>query len=241
MTTVIAHRGEWGAEVKENSHLAIHNACRRGFAVETDVRMTQDGRLVLSHDPDLKRIYQLPTLIKDYKREALGLLCPLGVALQEAISAKTKLFLHIKELAGLQAALAEVDRYAAMQQCVFFADGSNTVTLVRRCREIVATARVAVHLRSPQEYNQWGGLPVDVYWLDEELGPWITLECLQEMQVRQRMVCIVSPEILGLVQRGSDLYNKWVQWSSIAAVGICTDYPSHLKAILQRSDRRRRP
>lgn len=53
---LIAHRGE-SREAPENTLAAINLAWTRGaLAVEIDVRMTADGAMVVSHDPDTRRI-----------------------------------------------------------------------------------------------------------------------------------------------------------------------------------------
>lgn len=58
LTTPIAHRGLHDAEQKipENSYAAFSRAMQEGYAVETDVRLTRDGKLILFHDDDLFRM-----------------------------------------------------------------------------------------------------------------------------------------------------------------------------------------
>src|SRR5438309_3583712 len=52
----IAHRGA-SADAPENTMRAIDLAWRQGVdAVEIDVRLTRDGRLVLCHDEDAQRV-----------------------------------------------------------------------------------------------------------------------------------------------------------------------------------------
>jgi glycerophosphoryl diester phosphodiesterase len=54
---VLAHRGLPGADRPENSVAAVRAAFAGGAdGVEVDVRLTADGVLVLSHDPDLHRV-----------------------------------------------------------------------------------------------------------------------------------------------------------------------------------------
>ncbi|MFS0725295.1 RICIN domain-containing protein [Paenibacillus sp. 1P07SE] len=46
-----AHRGAWGNDIPENSIMAINRAAELKFEmVELDVKMTQDGQLILMHD-----------------------------------------------------------------------------------------------------------------------------------------------------------------------------------------------
>ncbi|WP_227712842.1 glycerophosphodiester phosphodiesterase [Nanchangia anserum] len=52
-----AHRGGAG-EVVENSDIAVaRTAARAGWRLETDVRLSADGHIVLSHDANLRRAW----------------------------------------------------------------------------------------------------------------------------------------------------------------------------------------
>lgn len=55
---LIAHRGLHNAEkgIPENSLPAFEAACQAGYAIETDVHITQDGQAIVFHDHDLKRM-----------------------------------------------------------------------------------------------------------------------------------------------------------------------------------------
>jgi glycerophosphoryl diester phosphodiesterase len=56
----IAHRGYHGdfdnEIIPENTIRAAEEACQRGYAIEGDVRITKDGRLLWFHDSNLKRM-----------------------------------------------------------------------------------------------------------------------------------------------------------------------------------------
>lgn len=68
---IIAHRG-FSSRYPENTFESFDAAIAAGADfVETDVRMTSDGVLVCSHDPDLKRIAGLDTKIADTTSEVL--------------------------------------------------------------------------------------------------------------------------------------------------------------------------
>lgn len=51
-----AHRGLYGNGVPENSLLAFELACQRGCGIELDVQLSRDGKVVVFHDGDLKRM-----------------------------------------------------------------------------------------------------------------------------------------------------------------------------------------
>lgn len=52
----IAHRGLHGSGVPENSMAAFRRAIDKGLAIELDIRMTKDCRLVVFHDANLIRM-----------------------------------------------------------------------------------------------------------------------------------------------------------------------------------------
>lgn len=57
----IAHRGLHGVDssggvVPENSLAAFRRAAEKGCAIETDIHLTQDGRVAVFHDDDLNRM-----------------------------------------------------------------------------------------------------------------------------------------------------------------------------------------
>ncbi|MDR2201881.1 MAG: glycerophosphodiester phosphodiesterase [Clostridiales bacterium] len=52
----IAHRGLHNAEAPENSLEAFGKAIENGFAIELDVRLTDDGEVVVFHDDSLTRM-----------------------------------------------------------------------------------------------------------------------------------------------------------------------------------------
>ena len=56
--TMIAHRGLFDnhSEAPENSLAAFRKAVDQGFGIELDVQLTKDGKLVVFHDFDLKRM-----------------------------------------------------------------------------------------------------------------------------------------------------------------------------------------
>jgi glycerophosphoryl diester phosphodiesterase len=53
----IAHRGLWASgRAPENSLAAFQRACRAGYGIELDVRLSSDGEAMVLHDADLKRM-----------------------------------------------------------------------------------------------------------------------------------------------------------------------------------------
>lgn len=61
-----AHRGYHGKDLApENSILAYKEAIRRGFGVELDVHLMQDGNLAVIHDASLLRTAGADVLVED--------------------------------------------------------------------------------------------------------------------------------------------------------------------------------
>lgn len=61
----IAHRGLWGEEISENSEAAFSVAIENGYPIETDVRLTKDGRLACFHDDSLLRMTGVDALVRE--------------------------------------------------------------------------------------------------------------------------------------------------------------------------------
>jgi len=71
MTTWISHRG-FTEEATENTAKAFLAAIGHGFDhLETDLRTTRDGQIVLCHDPDLSRVSGRQANVHDLTRKEL--------------------------------------------------------------------------------------------------------------------------------------------------------------------------
>lgn len=63
---LIAHRGlHYKKEVPENSLLAISKAVEKSYNIEFDITITSDGKIVVFHDEDLKRLCGTSKFIED--------------------------------------------------------------------------------------------------------------------------------------------------------------------------------
>lgn len=68
---LIAHRGLHSDAIPENSLAAFKAAAKSGYAIELDVRLTADCRLVVFHDEDLKRMCNVEGKISHFTYEQL--------------------------------------------------------------------------------------------------------------------------------------------------------------------------
>ena len=62
---IVYHRGKHDSEIKENSLTAIKRAVDDNLAIECDVRLTKDEKVVVSHDDSLKRVFGVDKLISE--------------------------------------------------------------------------------------------------------------------------------------------------------------------------------
>ena len=71
--TFVAHRGYFdnASNAPENSLAAFSKAVDHGFAVELDVQLTVDGKLVVFHDADLKRMCGDDRILRECTYEEL--------------------------------------------------------------------------------------------------------------------------------------------------------------------------
>lgn len=69
---ILSHRGLTAVDRPENTAAAVAAAFDTGaHGVEVDLRLTADGVLCLSHDPDLRRLTGLPLAVADSPWQAL--------------------------------------------------------------------------------------------------------------------------------------------------------------------------
>ena len=104
--TMIAHRGLFDnhSEAPENSLAAFRKAVDQGFGIELDVQLTKDGKLVVFHDFDLKRMCgihkKLTELtyaeLEQYSLKGSTEKIPLFSAVLDLIAGRTPLVVEIK-------------------------------------------------------------------------------------------------------------------------------------------------
>lgn len=133
----IAHRG--GALLAaENTAEAFRAAATAGAAiVETDLRLSADGRLVCLHDADLSRIAQDSRRVADTELATLRRLVPGLLTLDEALdhSAPLGLLLDVKLLdpAALPPILTALAARGALRRCVL---GLRDLALLAEARRL---------------------------------------------------------------------------------------------------------
>jgi glycerophosphoryl diester phosphodiesterase len=62
---LIAHRGCYGQAIAENSAAALEEAIRRRyFMVEVDLRVSEDGKIIVHHDASFRRLFGVDALVR---------------------------------------------------------------------------------------------------------------------------------------------------------------------------------
>jgi len=72
LLTPYAHRGLHDEDTPENSLPAFEKASERGFGIELDIRLTKDGKVVVFHDDDLKRMCKSNATVADLTYKELS-------------------------------------------------------------------------------------------------------------------------------------------------------------------------
>ncbi len=106
----IAHRGLHDENIPENSFSAFRAAVAYGLPIETDVRLSQDGKIVVFHDDSLLRMTGANLLVENCTAEDLSVLhlggkeerIPLFSDFLKEIDGKVPLLIEIKNMPSVK-------------------------------------------------------------------------------------------------------------------------------------------
>ena len=116
--TLISHRGVYNEKIAENTAAAAEEAIRRGYGMmETDLRRSADGRIVIQHDATFKRICGVNRQVSELTwaeirnlKATIGGERPLEFAeIARIAKGRIGLWLDIKELAADRVFLSEIE------------------------------------------------------------------------------------------------------------------------------------
>lgn len=180
---VAAHRG-YSSVFPENTMAAFEGALQLGVDyLEMDVQMTKDGRIVVFHDLELRRVTGCEGAVSDYTLEELSAMDAGGwfsdayageripdlkQVLELVRYSKVKLYLELKDIGAAKGFVKKVYRAVEeadlMERCVF---ASFRYEYLRQLKELDPGCRVLYNTLSgradlPEEF------PADFYGLSEE-------------------------------------------------------------------------
>lgn len=146
MPLIIAHRG-FSGRYPENTIAAVRAAIRLGVdAVEIDVQQTRDGRLIVFHDQNLRRVARRPERIGDMDWSSLRRLRLAIPTLEQVLRAcrhKTRLFIEIKR-ADPVAVAGMIHRQRMSRQVTVMCFSAERLRCFRQCApEIETVALIA--------------------------------------------------------------------------------------------------
>ena len=140
MVVTVAHRGASGHAL-ENTMQAFKKAIEIGAdIIECDVRITNDGKLVVIHDADLKRTTQGEGLVKELTLDELHkiktLNCekvPLLEDVLRFLNGKCVIKIDIKEKGFEEEILNSLDRYSMREHAIITTE---LPTVIKRTRKL---------------------------------------------------------------------------------------------------------
>ncbi len=156
---VIAHRGG-AAEVPENTWSAVQHVADLGLEwMETDLRRSADGVVILSHDPDLGRTAGCARAIKDMTWDELKV-----VDAGDGIP-RLRLNIDLKEAPAAQDTLQVVRAAQALERVRFASFSARRLAMVRRQEPRAVTSLgvadvagllVLAEAALPLPHSRWG-------------------------------------------------------------------------------------
>lgn len=202
---ILAHRGYWNAKLTQNSLKSFSEALRKGYGFESDLRDYM-GNLVISHDiansnaPNCEDVFAMLNKYGDKHCFAINI-----------------------KADGLDNLLLEkLSKYKINNYFTF--DMSIPQMLEYRSKGITYFTRQSEYEPKPALYKDAAGV-----WLDSfEDDSWITQNLIIEHQEKEKMLCIVSPEL-----HKRERLSFWKRLGAFAIdfskIKLCTDFPDEAK------------
>ncbi len=144
---ILAHRG-YSAKYPQNTLLAFEKAIEYGAdGVELDVWRTKDGKIVVSHDGNLKKVFDANVEVREsnyedllqYKQE--GEKIPLLEEVYQLLPEKALINVEIKDVNAVEGSLKIVKRYNAMERTIF---SSFELEALKKLRSMSKEARIGI-------------------------------------------------------------------------------------------------
>lgn len=200
---ILSHRGYWKEPSEKNTVKAFKHSAYLKFGTETDLR-DFDGEIVIAHDMASKLDIRLVEFLEIFKGSDL----PLALNIKsDGLSSKLKTIL---------------EEYQISNYFVFDMSLPDQVSYIKNGMKVL-TGLSDLNLIPPMIEDSNG------VWLDSFKGDWFGPDMINQLLLKKKLVCIVSPD---LHKRD----HKW-QWRMIKDNGlhhrngllICTDMPEEAR------------
>ena len=169
---VIAHRG-LAVDVPENTLAAFGAALEVGADIlETDVHLSKDGQVIISHDPTLARLVGLTGLVSDYTAAELASMDLGGghgfSTLVEALEAfpKHRFNVDLKEASVVDPFVDVVTQLRAHDRVLIASFEESHRAKAAQALPAVASSASPPHVIEGR-FRSWMGLPTDSWMLPE--------------------------------------------------------------------------
>ncbi|MCX7794274.1 MAG: glycerophosphodiester phosphodiesterase [Thermodesulfovibrionales bacterium] len=150
----IGHRGACAYEI-ENTIESFRKAIELGAnAIEFDVRMTKDKKLVLSHDDSLKRVYGIDqkiaeTTLKELKNLTKGKICTLKEALDFIDDKVNKILIELKEKGCESQVIKEITKHKLIERTIIISFSEEILSKVREINQKIETGLIYARHKNP--------------------------------------------------------------------------------------------
>ncbi|WP_456400101.1 glycerophosphodiester phosphodiesterase [Persephonella sp.] len=215
--SIIGHRGAAGVK-PENTISAVKFAIEVGAdIVEVDVRSTSDGHLILSHDPDFKRVAGIDKRVSEldlnYIREHVrikGEPVPLLEDILKVAKDKVGVFIEIKEPETTEKIVSKVKEHNIENQVCFISFYEEALSLVKKIDKNLYTGII---------YSRPPGKIIEAKKMGAELvlpGHWLATEKAVKFAHKLKL------KVVSWVINDEENLKKMV---SNGVDGVASDYP----------------
>lgn len=198
---ILAHRGCWNEDIRNNSPKALRTALELGFGFESDLR-DYCGELVISHniaDGSCQRAEEIFQWLKEFNDQYCF-----------AVNIKAD---GLKDLLLEGLVRNKIKNYFTFDMSV--------PQMVEFCQQgLVCYTRQSEVEPTPIMYREAAGIWIDGFYGDD----WITQALLKHHILQGKAVCVVSPELHKRPHR--DFWDQLLRFDiNFDKVMLCTDYP----------------